>query len=386
LAPSLAFAAAVALSLAPTTWLNTVDHEQPALVSHNSGLNFFLGNNVAWRDTMFARPGLPFRKLVLEAEPADRDVAQRNQYWWDRAETDIAGHPLGWASTLATKALWSVSNVEIPRNEDYRCRTDDGPMAWIGWLPVRYGWLLPLSLAGAVLLARRRGPTRLLPAVWLSLHLPLLIFLVADRYRLATWPLLCLCAAAAAAHGFAWLRVGADRPRPAWAWALLLPAAVVPFLPLGARTGLDPAWCLHVDGNLAIMDGQQDEGAKLYAHALDLDPDDWGARDFLARTRYARGDVDGAATLMEPLLQWFPDHYPTLYFMARLEERRGNFFLAADYMGRAWKVPGDRTSTGVAYVRLLVRAGRRAEARQVVEGSPALQRDAGLKRVLDGSG
>ncbi|RME24587.1 MAG: tetratricopeptide repeat protein [Deltaproteobacteria bacterium] len=352
-------------------------------MSHNGGLNFYLGNNPGWRETMFLRPGLPFRKLVLEAEPHRRSVDERNAWWWQRAKREIADKPVVWASVLLTKAIWSVNNREIPRNEDYRCRIDDGPLRWIGALPVRYGLVLPWALVGAALLVRRgRDGARVLPATWLALHLPVIAFIVADRYRLATWPVMCACAAVAlAAIGPTWRAWKARRQRPSAAW-LLLAGGLVAWVPIDPRTAKDPAWCLHVDGNLALMEGDPDTAAQLYRQALALDPEDWGARDFLARTLFREGDLDGAAALMEPLVAWFPDHYPTLYFMARLEERRGNLDAAADYMGRAYRVPGDRTNTGVRYVRLLVEAGRRDEAAAVLRADPALARHPKLAGIL----
>lgn len=384
----LALGVALGLALAPTAWLNSQRYEQPALVSHNSGLNFYLGNNLAWRETMFLRPGLPFRRLVLAAEPDKRDVAARNDYWWERAGEELDGRWASIAAILGTKALWSIHDVEIPRNEDYRCRTDSGPMSWIGRLPLSYGLVLPFALVGGVALSRRGGPGRMVPVTWLALHLPLILFLVADRYRLATWPVVSLAAAVGLGEVLRLVEAWRGRrprgsPRPSWTWLCLLPVLPLPFVPIDPRTDYDPAWCLHVDGNLALTLGERDEAAELYRKALALDPEDWGARDFLARTLAEQGQAAEAIALMEPLLAWFPDHYPSLYFQARQYEKTGQLDLAADLMGRAWRVPGDRTSTGVRYVRLLVAAGRRAEARAVVASAPDLQGHPGLEGVLD---
>lgn len=379
LASTLALLLGLGLALSPTAWRNAAIHHQPALVSHNSGVNFYLGNNPGWRDTMFLRPGLPFRKLVLEAEPHERQVHERNDYWWERTQAEIREKPIVWGATVMTKALWSFNDLELPRNEDYRCRTDDGPLAWVGRLPVHYGWVLPLALLGAVGLVRRGGPGGLVPGAWLALHLPLVVFIVSDRYRLATWPLVCIAAAVGVVAVVDQLR---RRALPHWSWALLLVPLAVAHAPLDRRTDYDEAWCLHVDGNLALMAGDNARAAELYRQALELDPEDWGARDFLARTLYEEGKVDAAAELMEPLVEWFPDHYPTLYFMGRLEEKRGRTNAAADYLGRAYRVPGDRTSTGVRYVRMLVEAGRVDEARAVVAADETLRGHPKLAGVL----
>ena len=131
------------------------------------------------------------------------------------------------------------------------------------------------------------------------------------------------------------------------------------------------------------MKGEREQAAELYREAMALDPEDWGARDFLARTLAEQGEDAQAIALMEPLLDWFPDHYPSLYFQARQYEKTGQLDLAAETMGRAWRVPGERTSTGVRYVRLLARAGRKAGGRAVVAAAPELQGPPGLEGVLD---
>ena len=175
---AIALAVGLGLALAPTTLTNLSRFGHLTLVSHNSGVNFYLGNNPDWRETAFLRPGLLFRKLVLEAEPAERGPFERNAYWWDRSWAEIGEAPDAWLATLFTKSLWSVNNREIPRNEDYRCRTRAGPVAWIRLLPLRYGLALPFALAGAVLAWRRRR--RGLVTGWVGLHATLILFLVGD--------------------------------------------------------------------------------------------------------------------------------------------------------------------------------------------------------------
>ena len=136
----------IGLGLVPMTGANIDRFGQWQVGSNNAGINFYIGNNDGWRETTFTRAGLRFRKMALEAEPHRRDSFERNQYWSARTWSDIAAAPHRWVGALATKALWSINNVEIPRNEDHRCRTRLGRLEWLGWLPVRYGWVWPLAI------------------------------------------------------------------------------------------------------------------------------------------------------------------------------------------------------------------------------------------------
>ena len=144
-----ALALGCGLALAPTTGANLYRFGELSLVSQNAGLNFYLGNNPDWRETSSLRAGLAFRRLVLEADPARRDTTfARDAYWWSRSGVALRDHPLAFADALATKAVWSVNRREIPRNEDYRCRTQLPSMTWISALPIQYAWVFPLAALG----------------------------------------------------------------------------------------------------------------------------------------------------------------------------------------------------------------------------------------------
>jgi hypothetical protein len=377
--------AGLAAALAPTTLKNLEDFGKPTLVSHNAGVNLYIGNSTAWRQTAFLRPGLPFRKLALEAEPAERDVSERNEYWRARTLSEIAEHPDAWGAAMLTKAYWSIHNTEVPRNEDYRCRLEAEPLGWMAWLPVRYGLVLPLALIGLVQL-RRREEGRVLGGLWLALHVPLLIFLVSDRYRLATWPMLCLLSPIGLA---AVLRMGAEWRKgraPRLAWAAALPVLVLPWLPTDPVIQKDPSWCLHVQGNLAYMEQRLDEAMELYQSSIALDSDNISAWNYVAALHHRAKRYPEAAEAMGHVIDDFPDHFPSLRFMSRIQDDLGSKRLAAEYMGRAYRVPGERTSSGIRYVKMLVAAGMVEEARATVAADRGLQGHPKLEGVVPDPG
>ncbi|MEE2749849.1 MAG: tetratricopeptide repeat protein [Myxococcota bacterium] len=372
-----------AIALAPTTSINLSRWGQPTLVSDNAGLNFYLGNNADWKDTAFLQAGLPFRMLILEASPEERPLThQRNSYWKSRAWQEIAEAPGTWLFTLGTKAIWSVNNREIPRNEDYRCRTQDGPMQWMGWLPVRYGWVFPLALAGGVLLWRQRRAERIVPLVWLGLHGSMVFFLVSDRYRLAAWPMVCLCASV----GVYWLwdrvkawKEGWRPPGPAWGLSVLV---ILPWLPIDDVTAFEPGWCARVSGNFARADGDKSLAIEHYREALDAVPGDMSARFHLSETLLLEGQPSQAAAILEPLLEVFPGSFPAQRLMAKIQKRMGQWEAVAVHAGLAHAIPHRGTSTDALYVEALVKLGRMDEARAVVDSVPKLGNQAGVKALL----
>ena len=384
------FFAAVLVGIWPTWGRNLDQWDSWAPISHNSGLNLFLGNNPDWKETMFLRAGLPFRKLVLEAEPHRRNLPQRNAYWTDRAKDEIAKDPLGWMRALAEKAYWSVHHREIPRNEDYRCWTDKGNLKWVGSLPVRYGLLLPFAVLGGVLLWRRErelaraevpGPSgaMAIPLVWVALHLPMVLFFVSDRYRLATLPWLCLCAALAPIAWRQW-RAGA---RP---WILIcgaFTAAAIPWGPIDAVTDPDPGWCRHLEGNYAISDRDWEGAEALYREAIALNPDDIGAYPWLSAALDRQGRLDEALEAGAVALAAFPTSYPTLKTMAGLARKAGDLDSAIEYTARAMQVPGNRSTMATRYVSLLVEAKRYTAAEAFLKKYPKLRKHPRLKNAID---
>ncbi len=377
--PALAFVGGLVIALAPITTINAVQFKQLSATSNNSGINFYMGNNPGWRETSFLRPGLRFRKLALEAEPHKRDGFERDDYWMSRAWSEIAAAPDAWAAALMTKAYWSVHNTEIPRNEDYRCRTTDGPMAWMAMLPVGYGWVFPLALVGAALVFRRRKGGRLLVGMWIATHLPLVVFIVSDRYRLATWPWLALLAPVGAQALTEMVKQWRGGSRPHWAWLLLLVGVTVPWLPIDSRTSAREGWCAHVAANLAYMEKDMATAEAQYRAALAVDSADLDARNWLARTLMRTQRAEEAIEHVDAILQAFPDHFPTLKLMASLQRKAGNTSAAADHLIRAYRVPGKRTNTGVQAVKALRAAGRHAEASQMMRADPKLSSHPKLK-------
>jgi tetratricopeptide (TPR) repeat protein len=350
----------------PITQANIDQFNHAQFTSNNAGINFYMGNNPDWKQTAFLRPGLRFRQMALEAEPHKRDGFERNDYWMSRAMSDIAAAPHLWLLTMGTKAVWSVNDTEIPRNEDYRCRTRSGPMEWLGWRVVRYGLVFPFALLGAVVIWRRRSAGMFATLAWVAVHLPVVLFIVADRYRLATWPMMCLLAP----FGVGALR--ASFSSGFWRAVVVVVAIAVPWIPIDSKTDVDLAWCAHVEGNLAFMDGDMAQAEQLYSEAVSLDPDDWSAHTWLAQTLAKRGEFAKAITHLSVVLDGFPDSFPTLRTAAFLHERSGDPATGAELMLRAYAVPGERTSTGIKALRMLKRSGQEGRVQQLLRDDPKL--------------
>lgn len=370
-----ALLAGLALSLAPTTAVNLERHGRLALVSHNGGLNAWLGNNPEWKHTHFVPPGVPFRELVMAAEPWQRDLAERDAWWWDRVRGYALGSPGSFLGGLATKAMWSVSDVEIRRNEDMRCRLRLEGLRWLGWLPARWGLVFPLAVAGAAVLLRGAGASRegrVVVGLWAALHLGVVLFLVADRYRLSAWPLVATCAAVglvALGRALADLRRGGRLSR---AWLALPVVAVLPWLPLDPVTDLDPVHCDYVHASLRAETGDIDGAWAGMEAVVRQDPVHVGAWSWLARAHAHEGRPAEALAALEAVLAQHPGHYPARMQAARLCLGLGRGEAAREHLARAFEVPPQRPEAGRLLLELLRREGRTAEAAALLAEHPEL--------------
>lgn len=352
------------LPILPLAVENRQAHGSKALISDNGGLNLYLFNNPDWKQTAFLRPGLPFRKLVLEAEPHRRALPARNAYWKQRTWEELEIGP--WVLSVGEKAWWSIHNREIPRNEDWRCRTESGSLAWTRALPVRAGWLFPFAILGAIVLVRERKGT--LPLAAAGLWLPLLLFLPAERYRLPLFPVLCVLSSVGLRALITGIQAGTLDKR----WGLLLLPMVLSFWPIDHVTAKQPGWCAHRQGNLAYEQGDLEEAAAQYTAATQAEPNNAGHWYWLAQTHLRQKDTRAAVDALERTAALFPAHYETRKQLQREHGRLGQYSQAADHAGAGCALPEAAEIMCARHIQLLVKAGRRAEAQQALQVRPSL--------------
>ena len=367
------------LALSPTVVWNA-KNGSPALVSHNGGINLYIGNGENWNNTVFLRPGLEFRQWVMQAEPAKRNVAERNIFWQEKTLEAVLSNPLNSAVAILTKTYWSFHNTEIPRNEDYRCRLDEPILQPLRWNPIRFGLIFPLGVLG-ILQCRKSVKESFafhLPFFWLAAHLPLIIFFVSDRYRVATVPFLVILSAI----GLLSLWKNAER----LPIVLGVMIAMVVMGPIDSRVEKSEAWCAHVQGNLAFMEQKWLIAKAEYAKSLRLNPNNLSAQLYLGSIAERDGDFVSAKKSYELVLDGYPDHNPTLMALAKVCERQKDWSCATEMLERAYRVPGKRLKTGLRLFRLLLKLGQNEAAIKFVQAEAELWEHPEIKQWRNQSG
>ncbi len=195
-----AFAVGVALPILPVA-LRNFDHSgQLALVSTNGGLNFFIGNNEHYFETLAIRPGYAWDELANRPlrVAGIRDPVAQSAWFRDQGLAYWTAHPLS-ALGLYLRKIWLFFHAaEIPRDGDlYSVRSGSRVLrALVGPRPFYLpdGALMPLALVGIATSLRDRG--RLVwPLTFVAAQvLAIAMFFVSARYRVPALPILALFA------------------------------------------------------------------------------------------------------------------------------------------------------------------------------------------------
>lgn len=165
------------------------------------GINFYIGNNPNYPETLTARPGWGWEEMTQlpEQNGVRGNMWEQQKYFNKRVINFVLTEPLTFLKGLVHKTTQFLSSREIPRNVDIYLFTKWsrllGLLVWkVGGFGFPFGALLPLALLG-------------LASYWRQIPMPLKLFLilyplsiilvfVAARYRVPVIPVMTVLAAA----------------------------------------------------------------------------------------------------------------------------------------------------------------------------------------------
>ena len=192
-----------ALVIAPVAYRNWAVGGDLVLISHNAGINFYIGNNADYEQTTRIRPGRDWAELVEmpERRAGIEQPSAKSRYFFGQSWQYITSEPLDFTGLLAYKGYLFLRGDEIPRNRDlYFARNDSSLLSILLWkkgLAFPFGLVVPLALVGLFAVLRSSDPSegRLLALFVACYALSVVLFFVTGRYRLPAVPVLLLFAA-----------------------------------------------------------------------------------------------------------------------------------------------------------------------------------------------
>ncbi len=202
------FMTGLALPILPVLAHNVM-HGEWVLISTNGGINFYIGNNPDWQQTVAMRPGYPWEKIVtmpfrLSGEEAVRQHGPSALYFKESLHY-ITTRPLSYLQAQLTKLYQLFYGFEIMRNTDLYFFKQYAPLLdrliWqTPWLKFPFGLLIPFGLLGLLSEQRRPGSPRYSLLYLATVSFGLLLFFITARYRIVLVPVLALYASLGAAR------------------------------------------------------------------------------------------------------------------------------------------------------------------------------------------
>ena len=262
-----------ALAITPVTLRNWAVGDDLVLISHDAGINFYIGNNPDYERTTNISSGRDWTELVEmpEREAGIDQPSAKSRYFFARSWDYITTQPLNYLGLFAHKAYLFARGDEIPRNLDpYFARNNSHSLSLLLW---KYGIAFPFGLVGPLALIglyafchspQSRTPEGRLLLLFLACYtLSVLLFFTTSRYRLPTIPVLLLLASCG-------VRALWQMPRPA---LLVLPLLLVLCnVATGAMNTEGDAQEHYWLGHAYEQKGMPANAARHYRKASELDP------------------------------------------------------------------------------------------------------------------
>ncbi|MEL6715998.1 MAG: hypothetical protein AAFP86_19615, partial [Planctomycetota bacterium] len=296
------FALGVALALLPAVARNVAVGTSALPGAGNAGVNLFIGNNES-ADGLYAplvagRGSARFeavdaKALAERAEGRELDAAGVSGHWAGRALDWASSNPGAAFALFGRKVRFTLSDVEWMDTTSYAVHREESRVLGVFGILGRFGWLLPLGLAGLVL---AWGDRRTMPVppgqigLWAALlTLSIAAFFVFGRFRVSV---------AVALVPFAGRALAALRGGGARAW---------PAVALAFAVGLGLAWWPPPEGlerpvvdtynslGVAQRDAGELEAARAtFSRAALALPDAGSAAFNLGLVELQLGDIAGA--------------------------------------------------------------------------------------------
>ncbi|MBI5362518.1 MAG: glycosyltransferase family 39 protein [Planctomycetes bacterium] len=392
-----AFACGLALLVAPVSLYNRFGGGDSVLISSQGGVNFYIGNNPASDGSSAIVPGTRpdwwggYHDAIAIAERARGGPLKPSavsDFYTERALAWMRAEP----TTALRHQLWKLrlfwSDVELGNNVDERFfALRYGPILRV--LPLGFGVLAALGLAGLVLAARRAwsdAPLVLFVPVYTA---TVVAFFVCSRFRIPVLPPLMVFAAFACT----WIWDAARSGRRAAAFACLAACAAVYAAVVSVPASVDRShaqgWTLL--GQVALARGDFGAAANCFEAARAEKPRLALAHEGLGLALAGLGREEEALGSLRTALELDPLLGPAAAEKAlELHLRRGAFDSALEIARlegrtRAWSAQGPFDEARVEHARFeaLRTAGSAVEAGAALEHAAAALGRA-LERTLDG--
>ncbi len=284
------------------------------ILPSSGGINFYIGNNPNYVETLLARPGWDWEEIteLPRRSGVVGDQWEQQKFFKQKVINYVFTEPFEFVKGLARKSIQFLNSREMPRCVDVylfgKWSRLLSLLVWqVGGFGFPFGVLLPLALLGAVSYWRQ-VPVPLLLFVILY-PLSIILVFVAARYRVPVIPAMSIMAAAGLLN-----LVGVVREL-CWRRIVVLSVFGAGIVLLSSLPGPFPEEEANFEAelyyNVGTSKGKQGKNREAFAHlskAVELMPDHAKAHNNLGMALSALNKLDEAISHYRQALQVKPDY------------------------------------------------------------------------------
>jgi tetratricopeptide (TPR) repeat protein len=345
--------AGVLLGVLPAT-LNNLSYGDFVLISSNTGINFYIGNNAASTGAYEEPPGLDLSSDFTGRQVAEREMGRHlkssevSSYWTGKTLDDIKRSPIGFVGGLFKKAWLYLWYFDISQAESIEIQHLFSP---VFKLPLAgFGLVLIFGMIG--MLSGKLDDNRwMLILLFLSSFVGTVLFFVVGRFKLVgALPLLISSGAGVILlYNLLRNRNWISAAKYAGIAILILIMIVLP-RPLDRREKLASAY-----DNVGIFyhfKSQPAESIKWYRMAEGIMPNYSASLNNIGTYYYGQGQLDSSEYYFKKSLAVDSLSDKTLMNLGRIATEKGNLDLARSYYEHAKRVSPFGTSADAALKEL----------------------------------
>ena len=289
----------VTLIVGLVTWRNVEVGNDNVLISSNSGVNFFIGNNEKYDETINIRAGWQWDKLVNQPSSLGIELpSEKSAFFWRSSFDFIKKNPIDYV-LLQLRKTWELFNgYEKGRNQDiYFWRNYSEVLSLLLWhygLAFPFGLISPLALIGLVRYCKQFhnfGGLYIFTYV-----LAMVMFFPTARYRIVIIPLLLIFFAQTC---FWFKELLQNRNYRDSLLGLFTVVLLLVFLNIGGRPmNMKGDAEIHFNLGQAFVDKNKPEKALThFQNAVQMDSTYWQAWFNLGSIEGMRGNLDAAKNI-----------------------------------------------------------------------------------------
>ncbi len=321
---------------------------EKVLLSHNGGINLYIGNNPDINKTVSLRPGIEWEELLMYPYTQERieTFEDQSRFWIKEVFSYILSNPLKWIKDMVKKGILFFNSYEFPRNFSYKTFEE---YSFIAKLPfMKLNLVMPLGIGGLIILAFPKFRNNVNESVYLPVSVffiyscTIILFFVSGRYRLPVIPFLIMFSSF-----FIYSFYCSIKERNIKIIAIM--TALLPILTVALNINyfsssypykINPSYSYTLTGKTLLSNKKYDQALRFFRKGENMPIDDSTYQIYrsLGHFHAETGDKERAMEYFGKAIELNPRDYRAAKSLGFEHKMRGHFDKALQYLDKAREI------------------------------------------------